>query len=197
MKIIKNNQKKKKILTLASIITLILLVGAAFTYVYAFNGTLFGWSTTRKSDSVNYGPPSQEEVSTGQDKKNETANNNQNESNNSTSPKTPEDSTPITPPAPTSTIDITITSVNQNGAVLQVRTLIGKISSSGTCTAKLVRGTQVGYSASVSTQAYANSSTCKGFDIPITGIASGTWTLVIEFTDKDAKGSTSQEVKLQ
>jgi cytoskeletal protein RodZ len=195
MRIVKKHHNKKNIF-LVGVVVLFVVIAAAFTYIYAFNGNLFGWSA-KKNSSINYDPPSKEEVSAGQDKKNDTvANTTPNQ--DSSSVKSSESTLPSAN-APSSTVAaalISFTSVNQSEGSLQVRTLIDKVSNTGTCTIKLTRGAEIAYTTSAPIQALANSSTCKGFDIPTGEIATGSWTLVVEFVDQGMKSSASQEVKL-
>ena len=193
---IKNNQNRKKVVILASLAVVALVVSGLLIYIYAFNGTILGWSATKMSENVNYDPPSRDEVTAGQNEKNDTIADDSKDSDNADLSKTPQNSTNDTS-TPTVATDITITSKNQYDNVLQVRTLISKVSNNGTCVVKLIRGTEIGYTTTASTQALANSSTCKGFDIPLSGVARGVWTLSVEFTEGTVKGSTSEEVTIQ
>lgn len=88
-----------------------------------------------------------------------------------TSPKTP---TQTEEEPKNSSVRASITSANQNGSKLQIRTLIETLSSEGTCTLTLEKDdTKVTRTAGI--QTLANSSTCKGFDEPVANLSPGTW----------------------
>lgn len=183
MKIANNHNKNKKILLIVSIV---IIIATVCTGMYIF-------LTRNKKDepivkpvnTVNYNPPSKDEVKTGQNIK-----------QNETEPTSPKGQDSEAPNQPATTVPVTITAANQNGAILQVRALVEKVSSQGTCTVKLVRGSTIGYTATASVQPLANSSACMGFDISLTNISKGAWTLQIDFSEDTIKGNVSQEVTI-
>lgn len=94
----------------------------------------------------------------------------------------------------TSSIPASITAANQNGSMLQIRVLIQKISSTGTCTLTL---TQSSLSKTYTTdiQASAANSTCKGFDVPISDLgATGNWDINITISIDSQQQQLSKSV---
>jgi hypothetical protein len=53
------------------------------------------------------------------------------------------------------------------------------------------------YTAAADTQAMSTSSTCKGFDIPLTALASGKWKAVITFNNDTLTGSANKDITVQ
>ena len=185
MKINTHKSSSPRKSTVAIIVALMLIIAVAagsFVYVYAFNGNLFGWSNqtqqkTDDADGVNYEAPTEEEVTTGSSIKQDSI------ENNKTS-------------TPSSSLDLSITALNQTSDTLRVRVLIPSIVSSGTCTASLVKGSLL-VSRSVETQALSNASTCKGFDIPLSELAAGKWNITVNFENETQKGTTSSTVEIK
>lgn len=108
-------------------------------------------------------------------------------------------STPVPSPTPgqngsKSTIPVTITSVHRSGDILQIRTLIGAVTT-GTCTLTLT-GPGSTYTETSDTQSLPSSSTCSGFSVPTSKLASGTWNITVDFENNSLRGSASQEVTI-
>lgn len=112
---------------------------------------------------------------------------------NSNENTTPTEKTPVSNQpsdngtTPKNTVTASITAANQNGNMLQIRTLIESVDTNGTCSLTLQKGSsKVTRTADI--QALASSSTCKGFDIPTSSLSSGEWklTIAIELTNKRA-----------
>ena len=81
--------------------------------------------------------------------------------------------------------------------MLTIRVTINQSISSGTCSLTLTRTTdkkQVLKSAEIVQN--PSSTTCKGFDVPISELGSGTWSIVIEIVDGDKTGNISGEVTI-
>jgi len=168
MHINKGSKSKKIVLAL---VLLLLVAGAVFAYMQL--------STKNDSDTVdtiNTEKPTNEQIKAGNDTKTDTI-----ESDNSKNPETP---TTPTSKMPT----LTITAANQNGATVQIRTLIDSVISSGTCTLVMTQG-ESSITRTVNVQALSSSSTCMGFDIPTSDLAqNGEWTIAI--TLQTTAGST-------
>jgi len=95
------------------------------------------------------------------------------------------------------TVSVTITSANQSDTTLQVRSLIGAVVNTGSCTLTLSNGSRTGTKKS-GVQPTANSSTCQGFNVPVSELSSGTWSMMISFTDSNLSGSSAtQKVVIQ
>lgn len=174
-------KKSVKKYYIGAMVLLILLTAAVFLYVYAFNGSFFGWKKNQsdKDASINYQPPTEEQKKAGDDIK-------QN-SNNSDQPPAP---TPV-PGTNKSQIEMTITAANQNGSMFQLRSLIYAIAGDGTCTLTLSKGGQV-VTKTAEVQALASTSTCKGFDIPTSELSPGTWSAALKFENETLTATTSK-----
>lgn len=106
------------------------------------------------------------------------------------------------PPAPTpqpsgkSKVTAAITAANQNGSTVQIRSIIYSVTSSGTCTLTLTKGSSI-VTKTAPVQAISSSSTCQGFDIPSSELSAGQWQIVLHFENDsltgDATGSVSVE----
>lgn len=95
-----------------------------------------------------------------------------------------------------SEITLTITALNQTDSTLQLRVLIPSLTQ-GICRLRLESGTK-NIDLSVDTQALASTSTCKGFDIPLSQLSKGTWRAQVEYVvSEQVKGSIAQEVVIK
>lgn len=114
----------------------------------------------------------------------------------------PEESDPTSnsvknPPAdetpPSDSKDFQITFAHVNGDTFQIRTLIAKVTSSGTCKLTMTSGSR-SYSASAGVQPMASSSTCKGFNVPMSSLSSGTWRISIIYSFNGTESTATKEV---
>lgn len=178
MKSISRKSKGKLIITL-SLIVVLLLTGGAFAYwKLAPQKGDQGTGQTKTESSTNYKPPTDDEKAAGSSQKQETVTNDKN-GNDSSTPNLP----------------VTITAANQNGNVLNIRTLIAAVSSTGSCTLTLTNNGQTVTKTS-GIQALAESSTCKGFDIPTGELSKGKWHIVIKVTTGSASGQAEQDITI-
>lgn len=183
--------KNKRHIIIVSIIIIVLLVASLGLYLFVFKGRIFGWSPVVSSaiPSTNYDKPTDEQVSTGNDIKKQ--------SSDTTDPNNVGSDRPATPVVESgqtkATVPVTISAANQNDGVLQVRTLISAITSSGTCTLTLTKNsTTVTKTSEV--QSLPSSATCKGFDIPVSEISAGEWQLKVVFENDTIKGENTKTV---
>jgi len=173
MKTIQNHKNKiSKKVVLIVVVILLIAAGIAGYYYLQFsknntspNTTGTQDTTEKKVNDINLNNPTNEQVQAGKDTKKDTVNN----------------STPDTPTPSESSFNATITAANQNGSLLQVRTLIDTLSTKGTCELTLSQGSKVVVK-TADIQASANSSTCKGFDVPVSELSSGDWKLSLKVT---------------
>jgi cytoskeletal protein RodZ len=84
---------------------------------------------------------------------------------------------------------IQITRTYVNSSKFEIRTLINDVTSAGTCTLTMTND-DASYSAAAGVQALPNSSTCKGFSVPLSSLDSGTWNVTVEYAGQ----SDSKEV---
>lgn len=170
--------QKKTIIISASIVSVILL-GSIF-YVFGLNGTILGWPNRKHNESAgtNLTPPTKQQVDSGNDVKKQTITKDQ-----SSKPNTA--TSTATAPQP---FTVTVSASGKTDQTFQVRVLIDKLMSDGVCTILLQKdGATITKTAK--TQALSSSSTCQGFDIPLSSLSSGTWSYTITVTDSDGTNS--------
>ena len=189
MKSIYKKKFTKKSIIISGVI--VLLIVGALVYVYAFNGNQFDQKPQQKSspssiNAVDYGPPTSEQQKSGSDIK----------SNSSNSSDTPPAPTPI-PGSSKKNVQMTITAANQNGSTLQIRVLIGAVENTGTCTLALTSTGRPTVKKTAGTQALASTSTCQGFDIPMSELSAGTWQALITYDSSTLTGSATKSITLQ
>jgi len=181
---IKENKKssKKKILIVSLLVLAILSIGFAIWYL---RHESVKSPTSPEGTSIDYGPPSEDQLSDGQKTKEESI---------STSP----DDTTNNPKK--DTVNITITAKGATANIYQIRAFIDRVSNTGSCTVSLSsENNQLKNYQSVGTQALPEGSTCLGFDIPLGDLeGSSTWQATIQYTDRDGSvtGSTTTELSL-
>jgi len=187
MKIVNKKRFPKKFIAIS--IAVLLLASTPFIYVYAFNGNLFGWNnhqsskpknSTKGIDTINYSPATKEQQDAG----------NQTKSGSSDTPSAP---TPI-PNSTKKNVQLTITAAQQNGSTLQIRVMIGAVEGAGVCTLTLTSVGQSTVTKTTNSQALASTSTCQGFDIPISELPAGTWRAIIEYNSTALTGSATQDI---
>ena len=179
---IEKNKRKKWIIPV--IVLAILLAGASAGAFYYMNRTQPVTDTSNDvpenaRNKVNLNSPTDEQQKAGSDIKKESLEN-ENKSENS----------------PTQNIPIIISAANQNGNTLQIRSLIQSVLGSGTCTIELSRNDQK-ISKTSGVQAMSSSSTCQGFDIPVSELSPGTWTIHLTISSEGGAGSASRTVEIQ
>ena len=182
----------RKLFVIAAILIALLTV-SVLTCVYVFNGNLLGWNNhntpSHDKTSANLDKPTDEQVKAGNDIKKQSVD----KAGGSTH----------TPPAPISqpgsakqSVEIIITAANQNSGTLQVRAQISRVVSTGQCTLIMSRaGQNVIKTADV--QSLASTSTCKGFDIPISQLSPGSWQLTLTYENDALTGSASEVTTIQ
>lgn len=172
---VKPRKHLKRNLAIAAILVVIAGAGA-FAYYKITTPTSKDSSSTNQTDTnIDKNPPTEEEKQAGESQKQAIVDKDKNQTN-----------TPIS-------ITVTITAANQNGAVFNIRSLISAITSTGVCNLTLTKGSVVVTKTS-GTQALADSSTCKGFDIPTSELAKGTWHAVLTVTTSNASGKAEQNI---
>ena len=87
-----------------------------------------------------------------------------------------------------------LTYAGVNGGILVIRVNIDQYLDSGTCRLSLGGGTE--YSDVVNVVSSASTSTCEGFDIPVSELASGTYKITIDLNSGDKKGIIEGEVSV-
>lgn len=88
---------------------------------------------------------------------------------------------------------ILLTHKGQDGNTLQLRVLISAVTT-GKCELTMTKSGQTAITKEVDIQPMADSSTCKGFDMDTTNMATGTWTFTIRVNSPDYTGSIKDKV---
>ena len=91
---------------------------------------------------------------------------------------------------------ISITSAQELDDIVRIRTLISDITSDGTCNL-LVTSNGKTYTDAADVQALANSSTCKGFEVPTSSLPSGTWNITVDYTVNDIRSSDTWKLEVE
>jgi hypothetical protein len=174
---IKKITHKKNYLFAITIIVLAVSAGVA-AYIYSSQQKASDniAKEEKRINTINLDPPTKEEKDTGLDAKKQTLEN--------------EDE-----PSQSSAFTVTLTSANKNGEIFQIRSLISKLSGSGTCELHMVKGSDT-ITKTANIQAMANSSTCQGFNIPLSELSSGTWKITLTVTIDNTKEQTSKDVEI-
>lgn len=185
---------KKRLLVTAIIIFLVAL--ALALYVYAFKGTLFGWSPISQASesSINYDEPTYEQKKSGETIKENSINpDNTSKPNVSGSDR----SEPAIPQENgKSKVNATLTAANQNRSILQLRFDISTVTTTGTCTLTLKKSSSI-VTKTAAVQALASSTTCKGFDVPTSELSAGTWQVAFHFENSDLVANTTGSAEVQ
>ena len=195
MKIQNTKQKNipKKIIIATALVGFLLL--SSIVYVYAFDGSIFGWSK-QSNNTVN--DQSIEEATDDQKQTGEQIKEGSIE-NQDTDTK-PSGVDAPTPPVKQDTgksvVSVSISAANQTQSSLQIRTGIGVVTSSGTCTLNL---SQVGkvITRTSNVQALPSTSTCEGFDIPLSELPTGKWTIDLLFENDTLTGSVTRDIEIK
>lgn len=189
---IKNNKKNHKIIISIAVV-LALLAAGGLLYVYAFKGSIPGFNNTTKNNStINLDDATEDEKNAGDTAKQQTLESNKNDSKSSSD----------IPPAPQpqaggkDLVEVDITAANQNEQVVQVRSSVGAVSNTGSCTITLSRNDKV-ITKSAPVQALPTTSTCQGFDIPVSELSVGTWRISLMFESATLTGTTSREITVK
>lgn len=188
MQIQKSKASRKKVLIIISIVVLLLLsAGSYFAYRHFY-------STDKKdTPSVNYEEATTEQKNAGNKTKDGSVN-----SGNESKPNSGSDQAeaPIPQDNGKRKISATMTTANQNGSLMQIRFDLGGVTSSGTCTLSLKKGSK-SVTKSAGVQALAGSTTCKGFDIPMNELSAGTWQVTLHFENDELVADTTGAIEVQ
>lgn len=190
MRSLQENKKhfnKPLIITLSSIV---LVVVAACTYVYAFNGNILGWTNGRSSDT-NFA----QDTPTPEQKEAQEGTSEQSPKTEPSEKKNPDSNTPPPQDQPI-TVQVTITSANQTANTLQVRGLIASTQTQGKCSLTLERSGRQPVVQTADIQAMHGSSTCQGFDVPLYQLTTGTWNITLDFKNGNTSGRATTTVTI-
>lgn len=180
---LKRTKKYKRIIIISILIAVLGIGGYA-----AFAATQEIWPfAADKAENVDHNPPSDDQRKAGEETSQQAK---EAESAAEEDPKQNDGSEG----GDTSDVALSITSAEQQNDQLQIRTLIHSIQA-GTCTLTLSSGGQT-ITRSAETQSMASSSTCMGFDIPLSELTTGEWTITINYQGADLSGTATQAVQV-
>ena len=177
---IRTRNQTRSIIIFSAIVGIVLftLLGASYYFKkWPFSPASTGISQT--NSTINYTKPTEQQMTAGTQAKEQAAENN---SQQNTDKKD----------AP---LGVAFTTV-QPGTVVYIRAMIDKVTTSGTCHLTMVGPGQKTYSAEAHTQALAGTSTCQGFNVPMTSLAPGVWKITVSVTDGTLSGSATTEKEL-
>jgi len=185
-----SHYSKKKLLLIVGLILIALGVGAI-----VFKDNLHKSVAPNKGvNSVDYSNTTSDQKKSGdQIKLNSQDTSNKSNSTKSDQPIAP---TPI-PGSNKSDVQISITAANQTNSTFQVRALIGAVVSNGTCTLTFQRLNSTTITKTSDVQPLANTSTCKGFDIPLSELTTGVWHMTISYIDASLTGTAEEDITIK
>jgi hypothetical protein len=167
----KTSTRKKWVIAICLIIVCLSIISLGVYATYRGNQnnsptTAAESSQSRDSDNTNtnYSAPTDNELETGNSIK-EDAVNPKSESNDDT----------------VTNNQIQVTAYN-TGNTIQIRSTISSNIPEGTCTLSLKKGSSNISIEAVGIQALSGYSTCKGWDVPISKLSSGTWSVKVSAT---------------
>lgn len=178
---INKTKPKKPLVVLAVSVVLLFLISGAFLFARQYGQKIPNNSGDggTKSARINYEKPDKRQLGAGDDIKKATLN-----------------SAGQTAGAAEENYVVSITAANQTTSSVQIRSLIQGVIDNGTCTLELTGG-GVSLTRSVGVQASANSTTCRGFDIPIGELSVGVWRLRLTFVAEKGSGFTTSSLEIK
>ncbi|MDR0591052.1 MAG: hypothetical protein LBG75_00575 [Candidatus Nomurabacteria bacterium] len=93
------------------------------------------------------------------------------------------------------TLDVAITGKNVSGGKLYISVMIGAVTNSGECKVTLTKGSAVVTKTS-GINAMPQSSSCQGFEVPVSELSSGTWQIGLVVTTGNRTGQAQTEVSI-
>lgn len=190
-------QKTKTFTRKKVLIVLVVLVifGAAGFFVTKalhfgpFSNNIFSDEVGQPTKSIDYNPPNPDQTKAGEAAKQQAENGAQ----GSDPPLPP---TPPTSGTSKSQVAMEVTAANVDNGTFYLRTLIQAISNTGVCNLTATGPNGKTYSASASIQAGPSTSTCQGFNIPLSSLSPGSWKFQITFENDTLRANASVEKTL-
>jgi len=172
-------RSKRKITYLLMVIAFAGIIFAAYLFYTRPSGD------NKATDSTNYQTPSQNQVSAGEQAKLNTVENDQKTKSGKDGSNSPADTSFTTQ----------ITAHTINSGILQIRNVIDGVYQQGTCDLTLSKdGKTIKKSAGI--QPLSQSSTCQGFDIPVSQLDPGTWEIHLHVTINKQVAQAMDSVKV-
>ena len=189
MKITQSNSTKRNVLISLVVILFLGALGTAAAYYYKV-----GPFKPSVNNSTNLDKPSDDELKAGSDTKQQTVDSDEN--------KNQPGSDPAQAPQPIEnsnkkSVHAEITAANQDESLLHIRTLIQTVASNGMCSLTMTGPQGKTYTSTAVVQPLPSSSTCRGFDVPLEKLSSGSWAIKVDFNNDDLTASASKEVVIK
>jgi hypothetical protein len=183
-----SQSKGKKTIITAIIAASLVIISTGSLLAYHYQVSPFNTNDT----SVDLSKPTEEEKSAVADIKQQTV----------SQDKTQTGSDPATPPQPVegtdkSSVHAEITAANQDESILHIRTLVQVVTSAGECKITLTKSPTQTYTTTSAIQPLSSSSTCKGFDIPLSELSAGVWTANLEFNNDNLTALATKEITVR
>lgn len=175
--------KRKKIITLTAIL-LVVFAGIFLYFILRPDPTVNTPATNIDTETmeINYDEATDEQIEAGNEIKKQTVD----------SFDEQQSSTQDTPEIP-STFSTQLTTATVQADILYVRNEIEGIHTEGTCKLTLTKNSSV-VTLSSGLQALPKSSTCKGFNVPVSDLSPGVWSIKIEVTINSQTSIATGEV---
>jgi hypothetical protein len=177
-----NKPTSRKKIIIVSICMLIVGVAAVATVLYLKSGT-----PKKDADSTK-----EQQKSAGDQTKSNAVDASSGKSAANDTPPTPQ---PIENSSK-SNVGVTMTASAQNGSMYQMRFQIDAPTNEGTCTLTLTKGAST-VTKTATVQALAKISTCQGFDVPVSELSTGQWTVSLSYESDTLTGSTTSTITVQ
>lgn len=187
MQSIKARKSKRRHLLVVTLVVFAAVLGV-LVYIYMTNGlgphNLYNDADTKDSTSKNESSKDIDESPTSEEKPTDPTSSSV---KNSTSPDENPDTT-----APDGLLSISTPYIK--GDNFNIRTSLSTVTNSGRCYLTMKRTGGGTYTAQAGVQALPSSSTCKGFDVPMSSLRSGTWTITIKYQNGSVTSTAAKEI---
>lgn len=174
-----NTKNKSKTILIFGVVLLIVVVCIYLWMAFISNAT----DADRIENIVDYNAATEEQQQAGYDAKKAALEKNT-EKNSDTD-------------ATNSDVSMLISSVNQEGGVMRIRTSINMIDQDGRCHLTLTKPGEEVIDQSVNTKSFGSYSACLGFDIPTQQLSDGQWQLKIVYKGTSGLAEVQQNVEIK
>ena len=184
MKIQKRHSKKNKLpILITAIVLAVLITGgsvfAYFSFIKPQTSQPSNSNDSKQDNTVDYQTPSDDQIEAGNGAKEDFID----KENSSETPKP--------------SVGVSITSESQNANLYQIGTIVSTTNAEGKCLLTLATPNQTTITQEVGVQVYPNYATCKGFSIDTTNLYKGNWSVTIDYSDANSKGSVTKAIVIK
>jgi hypothetical protein len=194
MKLQKKSHHKRTTIVITTVVVLVVI--AFLVYFFLIRGHNSSQSTgntnsdaTRSTNSVDYGKASADQIKAGDQIKSDGV-----KGNNTDTPPSP--SAQPGSNKKVAAISITANAKDKTSQTYQIRFQIDALVENGTCALTLTKGSAI-VTKTADVQNLSNTSTCKGFDIPISALSSGSWQLSLKVDSTTITGTLNSSINVQ